>query len=62
MEFPFQIYIYSFPSVYVLHLTEFSKKISLSYPPTVYSRTAGPELKAGHSGRAATLELDPELQ
>lgn len=48
-------------SVCVLHLTVFQKE-SLSYPPTVRSRMAGPELEAGHGGSAAALALDPELQ
>lgn len=56
------MYICSFPSVYVLHLTEFSKKRSLSYPSKASAGMAGPELKAGHDGREAALELDPVLR
>lgn len=62
MEIPFQMSIYSFSSVYVLHQTEFSKKRSLSYSPMDSSGMAEPELKAGRGGREAALELDAALQ
>lgn len=62
MEIPFQMYIYSFPSV-MCCTWQFSKKRSLSYHhPLASAAMAEPGLKAGHGGREAALELDLELR